>query len=49
MSCKDSPFRGQEAAAHLHLKIHTQKRHVFASTQKGAFTAWYNKLICGVF
>jgi len=35
--------RGREAAAHLHLKAHALKQHVFASTQKWVFTTWYNK------
>jgi len=45
-SCKGSALFwkvGRGAAAHLHLKIHAQKQHVFPSTQKWAFTTWYNK------
>ena len=35
--------RGPGAAAHLHLKGHTQKRRVFAHTQIGANLTSYNK------
>jgi len=37
------------AAAHLHLKGHTQKRRVFAHTQIGANLTSYNKWSVGYF
>ena len=38
-----SSGKGAGAAAHLHLKGHTQKLHVFAHTQIGANLTSYNK------